>query len=90
MVNQALGEELVVVPLRHVYEQKMKLRPKAGTADITIPVLVLRKLAEERDMSIEQFVTSHVGVWKFNAFPGIYLTFEPTTTTTTGQYKVSL
>jgi hypothetical protein len=69
----------IVIPAKGVYEKRMRLHwaVPGAAAEITIPMIVLRKLAADVDMTVEEFLNEHDGLWRFNSFKGLHLVFPP-------------
>jgi len=73
-------EKLFEIDDKKVYKRKYKLRrsgTKGHTIEITIPREVVMREARRLGISEEEAVEAFFGVWRYNNFHGVHLSFEP-------------
>ena len=72
--------ETILIDDRKVIMKKYKLR-RAGaqkaTIEITLPKEAVEREARRLGISEEEAAEKLLGVWKYNDFRGIHLSFEP-------------
>lgn len=71
--------EIIELDKKQVIIKRYKLRragAQGATIEITIPKDALEREARRLDISEEEAVDILFGVWKYNAFPGLHLSFE--------------
>ena len=73
------GADTIVIPQKGVYRKTSipRWNVKGLGVEIGLPILVVRKLAEDANTTPDEFLQTHLGVWRFDSFPGLHLNFIP-------------
>ena len=78
-------ERTIEIDDKKVYKRKYKLRrtgAQGSTIEITIPREVVEREARCLGITEEEAVEKLLGVWRYNNFHGVHLSFEPKKETT--------
>lgn len=73
--------EIIQIDDKKVIMKRYKLRragAKRATIEITLPKEAVEREARRLGITAEQATEKLLGVWKYNAFRGLHLHFEPT------------
>lgn len=71
--------ENILLDDKEVIVKKYKLRTagaRGATIEITLPKEAVEREARRLGISEEEAAEKLVGVWRYNAFPGLHLSFE--------------
>jgi len=72
-------ERSIEIDDKKVYKRKYKLRrtgAQGSTIEITVPREVVEREARRLGITEEEAVEALVGVWRYNNFLGVHLSFE--------------